>query len=165
MKVSRQLVTALGVIGTGTVVGLIAAPGHRALVVSSAVMAALGCVLLEVGRAAHALSSEGSQWARVRAEPNLVETRPADLEHLERVLGWGQYSSGDFNYKVRPLLRRLTGQRLLERSIDIDARPEAARSVVSIELWDLVVAKQAVETPGVIRTDDIVRMVDEIEAL
>jgi hypothetical protein len=165
MKASRQLVSALAAIATGTIVGLIAAPGHRALVLSCAVMAALGCILLEMGRAVHGLSAAASQWARVRRTPDIAEKRPADLEQLERVLGWGQYAPGDFNYEVRPLLRRLVSQRLRQRAIDIDLTPDAARSIVSEELWDLVVAKQPVETQSVIRTPDIARMVDEIEEL
>lgn len=152
------------VLGTG--VGMIAAPGHRSLVLSIGVMSVLACVLVEMGRAAHALSSRGHAWARVRETPALREKRPSDLEHLERVLGWGQYSPGDFNYEVRPLLRRLVAHRLVQaHGIDLDTRPGAARDIVSTELWDSVVAKQPAEAARVIRTDDVVRMVDEIEEI
>jgi hypothetical protein len=167
MRRSRQFVIAMSLIVAGTITGLIAAPGRRPLVVSIGVMAALALMLVEMGRAARSLAGkEGSAWARVRATPALAENRPSDLEQLERVLGWGRYSLGDFNFEARPLLRRLVAQRLLvAHGVDIDARPEAARPIVSSELFDLLVAKQPVEVPRVIRTDDIVRMVDEIEGI
>lgn len=164
MRPSRRVVTALAAIAAGTVMGLLWAPGHRTLVVSAAVMAALAALLLEMGRTALALSSEGPQWARVLRKPVAPERRPADLEQMERVLGWGRYAPGDFNYEVRPLLRRLVAHRLIERhGVDLDERPEAARAIVSSELWELVVSKQSSEDGRVIRTVDITRMVDEIE--
>ena len=164
MRPSRRLVTALATVALVTVMGLLWAPGHRTLVVSAAAMVGLAALLLEMGRTALALSSEGPGWARVLRKPAARERRPSDLEQLERVLGWGQYAPGDFNYEVRPLLRRLVAQRVLERhGVDLDARPDAARAIVSAELWDLVVSKQSSEEGRVIRTVDITRMVDEIE--
>jgi hypothetical protein len=92
--------------------------------------------------------------------------RPADLERIERRLGWGRYSTGDFNYRVRPMLRRLVAHRLREgHSIDLDDAGDRARALVSTELWDHVIAKQSPDSDGVIRTADIERMVEEIEAL
>ena len=166
MKVPRQLAAALALTGIAAIVGFVSVPGHRPLIVAAAVMVALACVLLEMGRVAARLSDETQAWARVRATPALLERRPSDLEQLERVLGWGKYSPGDFNYEVRPLLRRLVAHRLSQaRGIDVDARPDAARTVMSAELWDLVVAKEPVEAERVIRTVDIARMVEEIEEI
>lgn len=166
MRSRARLVKALAVIVVVGVMGLLWAPGHRPLVVASAVMTALACVLLQMGQVAQSLAGEGRAWERVRTIPVPTERRPSDLLQLERVLGWGEYAPGDFNYEVRPLLRRLVAHRIAEsHGVDIEARPEAAKAFVSAELWQLVVAKQPVETGRVIRTGDIARFVDEIEAL
>lgn len=166
MRVSRRLVTALVAILAGAVAGAVWAPGHRQLVVSAAVMTALAALLVEMGRTAQALSAEGRAWSHVRHEGVLSERRPSDLEQLERVLGWGRYSPGDFNYEVRPLLLRLVTHRLVEsHGVDADARPDAARALLSDDLWELVVAKLPPETGRVVQTEDIVHLVDEIEAI
>jgi hypothetical protein len=164
VKPPARLLKVLALIALGTVMAFAWAPGHRPLVIAAGVMAALACALLQMGQVAQSLAGEGRAWDRVRTTPVASERRPSDLEQLERVLGWGQYSPGDFNYEVRPLLRRLVAHRLNESlGVDIETRPEAARPIVSNELWELIVAKQPVEAGRVIRTEDIARFVDEIE--
>jgi hypothetical protein len=156
---------------TGAVAGAALAtlifPGHRTLTLAAGVMAVLAILLVEMGRVAYRLTNErSSPWARVRHVLELVERRPEDLERIERRLGWGRYAQGDFNYRVRPLLRRLVAHRLRERHrIDVEAEPDGARPLVSDELWDLVIVKEPPESERVIRTDDIARMVDEIEEM
>jgi hypothetical protein len=108
--------------------------------------------------------ARGSAWERVRHVAHPVVERPADLERIERRFGWGQYSIGDFNYRVRPTLRRLAEHRLRE-SRGLAVEDEGARGAVTPEVWDYVIAKQPPETERVIRTADIERMVDEIEGL
>lgn len=152
---------------TGAAIATIVFPGHRTLTVAAGVMAVLALVLVEMGGLAYRLSSASSSaWERVRHVPEPVVQRPDDLERIERRLGWGRYAQGDFNYRVRPLLRRLVSHKLRERHrVDLVEQPEAARAHVSAELWGLVIAKEPPESDRVIRTDDIVRMVDEIEGI
>jgi hypothetical protein len=130
-------------------------------------MALLALLLFQMGATAYRLAAtHGSAWQRVRDVPARPVERPADLARIERALGWGQYSVADFNYRVRPMLRRLVAQRLREsRAVDLDADAAPARALVSDELWAYVIYKRPPESEGVIRTADIARMVDEIEGL
>ena len=130
-------------------------------------MALLAVLLFEMVAVAYRdAAMRASSWERVRHVAVHKSERPPDLERIERGLGWERYSAGDFNYRVRPMLRRLVTARLRERhGIDIERDTAATRVVVSNELWDHVVAKQPPESEGVITTADIARMVDEIEAL
>jgi hypothetical protein len=143
------------------------APGHRSVTIGAGVMALLAVLLAEMMRIAYRLAGPpDSAWERVRHVPSTKVERPADLERIERRLGWGQYSTGDFNYRVRPMLRRLAAHRLREsHRIDLDGHAEAARAVVTAELWDHVIAKQTSDGDRVLRTADVARMVDEIEGL
>ena len=142
-------------------------PGHRSVTLGAGVMALLAVVLAEIGGVAYRLAGErDSAWDRVRDVPEPKTERPPDLERLERRFGWGQYGAGDFNYRVRPTLRRLAAQRLREsHSIDVEVDSGAARELVTPELWDHVIAKQPPDSERVVRTADIARMVDEIERL
>ena len=155
-----------GAIVVGTATALVIAPGHRSVSLGAGVMALLAVLLFEMGSAAHRLARAGdSLWERVRHVPRPKVERPADLERLERRFGWGQYSTGDFNYRVRPVLRRLTEHRLREsHGLALDDAA-AARNALTPELWERVVSKQPPDDEVVIRTADIARMVDEIERL
>ena len=154
-----------GAIVIGTATALVIAPGHRSVSLAAGVMALLALLLIEMGSIAHRLArASDSLWERVRHVPEPKIEQPADLERMERRLGWGQYSTGDFNYRVRPALRRLTEHRLRE-SHGIALDDDAARNVLTPELWDHVVSKQPPDDELVIRTADIARMVDEIERL
>lgn len=167
MTAARRMTTLGTTVAAGILVGTVAAPGHRPLVVAAGVVVFLAGSLLEIWRALAArVPRDGGAWERVRATPPAYERRPSDLEQLERVLGWGRYAPGDFNYQVRPILRRLVAHRLLEQhGVDVDRGPDAARAHVSPELWDLVVAKQAPDGSRVLTTDDVERLVDDIEAI
>ena len=142
-------------------------PGHRRVTVAAGVMAVLGLVLVRLGGAAYRLAAaRDPEWERVRhvATPKLE--RPADLERIELRLGWRRYSTGDFNYRVRPMLQRLAVHRLREsHAVDAEKSPDDARAFVSPELWDYVITKQPPGNERVIGTADIARMVDEIEGI
>ena len=167
MSHRRRLVTWLAGIVITTSVALVVAPGHRGTALGAGAMALLALLLFEMTGIAYRLAGESrSAWERVRHIPQRKIERPADLERIERRLGWGQYSTGDFNYRVRPMLRRLAAQRLKEtHGVDVERDAVPARAVVTAELWDHVIAKQPPESERVIRTADIARMVDEIEGL
>lgn len=162
-----RLVQWLALVVVASAIATIVAPGHRSVTIGGGVMAVLALLLGEMVRVAYRLSApDDSAWERVRRVPVTKVERPADLERIERRLGWGQYSTGDFNYRVRPLLRRLAAQRLREShriDVDTDARP--ARAVVTSDLWDHVIAKEPRENDTVITTADIASMVEEIEEL
>jgi hypothetical protein len=148
-----------------TTTALVVAPGHRSVSLGAGVMALLAVLLVEMRSVAYRLSrSSGTAWEQVRRTSEPKPERPADLEGIERRFGWGEYSVGDFNYRVRPTLRRLAEHRLRE-SHRVAVEDEEARRYVTPELWDYVIAKQPPEDPRVMRTADIARMVDEIEGL
>jgi hypothetical protein len=155
------------VIVLGTTITTVVLPGHRTVTLGAGVMAMLAVVLVEMSGAAYRLAaSSPSAWERVRHVHENVTQRPADLERIERRLGWGRYSTGDFNYRVRPMLRRLAAHRLREtHRVDIEERPNEARPHVGDELWELVIAKQPPDSERVIGTAEIARMVDEIERI
>ena len=156
-----------GGITAATAVAATVLPGHRSVAVSVGVMALLGLFLVEIGRATSRLASpRDPSWERVRNVAAPATQRPDDLARIERRFGWGRYSMGDFNYRVRPILRRLVARRLENRQrIDLDERPNDARGFVSNEVWDLVVDKQPPEREVVLTTSDIERLVSQIEEI
>jgi hypothetical protein len=155
------------IVAVATAAVAIVVPGQRAVIVGAGVMATLALVLVEMSGIAYRMTTRrSSAWDRVRAVHTPAPQRPADLERIERRLGWGRYSAGDFNYRVRPMLRRLAEHRLRDRHrVEIDPRPEEARAHVGDELWQLVIAKEPPESERVIGTAEIARMVDEIERI
>lgn len=165
---SHRLKLTLGLAGivVATATAGIVLPGHRRVILAAGVMVLLGVLLIEMAGLAYRLAEESSAWARVRHVATPSIERPADLERIERRLGWGQYSVGDFNYRVRPMLRRLAAARLRNsHGIVLDQDLERAHTVTSSELWDHVIAKQPPSSERVITTADIARLVDEIEGL
>lgn len=166
---SHQLKLGLwvGGIAVATTAAAVLLPGHREASVGAGVMTLLAVLLVETGRLAYRVSrASGSSWERVRRVPSAKIERPEDLERIERRLGWGQYSSGDFNYRVRPMLRRLAAARLRDaHGISLEEDGEKARSVASADLWDYVIAKQPPGAERVITTADIARLVDDLEEL
>jgi hypothetical protein len=148
------------------VIVTVVVPGQRALTLVAGTMVLLAIALVALSMLAHHLARPSPAWERVRAVHHEKTERPADLERIERRLGWGRYSAGDFNYRVRPTLRRLAAHRLREHHhVDSDDRPDAATELVSAELWSLVIAKEPPDSEHVLGTGDIARLVDEIERI
>ena len=166
---SHRVKLALWVAGiaVATVASSVILPGHRETSVAAGAMTLLAVLLIEVAVLAYGLAGKSeSAWARVRHVAVVDSERPADLERIERRLGWGQYSTGDFNYRVRPLLRRLAAARLRDgHGVELEDDEARVRSLVSTELWDHVIAKQPPDSGRVMTTADIGRIVDEIEGL
>ena len=77
--------------------------------------------------------------------------RPTDLVELENALGWGAYGPREFTNRVRPVLRELATYKL-----------GAGRTVPPTLLG---VMDDDAAVPQRVTTQDIARMVDEIEAL
>lgn len=153
--------------GVVAAVAAVAAPGRRGVVVSAAIVAILAEAMLELTRVARPASGPAApEWDRIRRVASVGPKRPSDLERLERALGWGRYSTADFNHQVRPVLRGLLAARLREHlSVDLDTEPELARPYVSPDLWETIVVKREPTEGPVLQTSDVERLVTEIEAL
>jgi hypothetical protein len=166
MSIKRFLSWTIAVAVIAVILG-IALPGHRGLVFSAGVVALLAGGLAELAQSARSASeSEEVDWTEIRTPERPREERPSDLEHLERTLGWGRYSSADFRHQVRPVLRGLVTLRLREgHGVDLDASPDDARRLLSPNLWDAVVAPADPTSEHIVRTVDVARLVDEIEVL
>lgn len=71
------------------------------------------------------------RWPRVK--------RPERLEQLERHVALASESAFDLHFRLRPTVATIASERLWSRhGIDLEARPDRARSLLSPELWDLV---------------------------
>lgn len=65
--------------------------------------------------------------------------RPDELVRLESQVALAAETAFDLHYRLRPILREIAAHRLsLLRGIDLDANPEAARSLVGRSAWELV---------------------------
>jgi hypothetical protein len=62
--------------------------------------------------------------------------RPAELARLEREVYLSVGTSFYLHHRLRPLLREVAGHRLLIRhGVDLDARPEAAETILGAAAW------------------------------
>jgi hypothetical protein len=155
------ILTASVVIVVGTVIALML-PGWAGVATGVTSLWVFAAGLLLFGRLMRATGGRGNWFERVLRPAASKGYRPADLEHLERVLGWGAYSGPDFDHQVRPLLSGLIRHRLLDRhGIDLDADTSRAAAVAGDELVALVNDR----TTKVMRTADIQRLVEKIETL
>jgi hypothetical protein len=93
--------------------------------------------------------------------------RPPDLVRLERTLSWRVYSRRDFDHRVRPVLKRLVDYKLRSgHGIALERQPELAREKLPGGLRTLIDEPRAGEFEGgVVDTDTVARLVDEIERL
>jgi len=65
--------------------------------------------------------------------------RPPDLERTERLLTMGTTTSFDFHFRLRPILREITEQRLADcRGLRLDAGGPEVEEALGEELWGLV---------------------------
>ena len=64
---------------------------------------------------------------------------PPSLARLEQVAALGVASSFDLQYRFVPLLRSIaTGLLASRRGVDLEGRPETARTILGEETWELV---------------------------
>jgi hypothetical protein len=94
--------------------------------------------------------------------------RPPDLERLERLLGWRNYSGRDFDQRLRPLLQRLITYKLRARhGVDAARDPAAARALLPENLEWVLDEPKAYDSRGdaVFSTAAISSMIDAIERL
>jgi hypothetical protein len=68
-------------------------------------------------------------------EPQL----PGDLDRVGRLVVLGGANEFDLHYRLRPLLRQISAERLLDHyGVDLDRDPERARSLLGDKLWEVV---------------------------
>ncbi len=118
-----------------------ARPGDRALVLDVYLLFAGGLALLLLVRAVRAAIPSGSRSDLERAlrAGSASARRPEALTTLEREVLLSTKTAFYLHYRVRPALREIAAHLLsTRRGIDLDAEPEAARTVLGPEAWDLV---------------------------
>jgi hypothetical protein len=151
-------------------------PGWRDRAIAFAVVTVFVFAVVTLLRAAaRTLPPEASVFDEVAAPRKRPAGRPEDLKRLERLLGWKSYSKPEFDHRIGPLLRELTGYRLrASGTADLERDPQAARRHMSQDLWDIVTGPAARRDFGAPRTapegehmstEDMARLLGEIESL
>jgi hypothetical protein len=126
-------------------------PNARATIIQVSVMTLLAIAMSEL--AARALPRPGhKRWLLDGTLRENVEEahRPNDLVELEHALGWRSYEPREFTNRVRPVLRELTIYRAGTKAV-----PPALQPLLDDDA----------PVPQRVTTQDITRLVDEIEAL
>ena len=100
-----------------------------------------------------------------RGEQTVNPQPYADLYFLEYRLSWGSVERARFEQRVRPLLVRVTDERLRQRhGVDYNHEPEKARSIVGENLWQLMTREPSTEgTPPTHR--EVTALVSAIEQI
>jgi hypothetical protein len=162
----KFLLTAGLVVVVGTILSIVL-PGWAGIAVGATALWVFAAGLLLFGRLVRSTTGRVSWVERLLRMPSRSEYRPADLEQLERTLGWKAYSGPDFDYRVRPLLGTLIRHRLRDRhGIDVDADHHRAIEVAGSDLVELTVSQHVGRpTDRTMRTPDIQRLVERIAAL
>jgi hypothetical protein len=96
---------------------------------------------------------------------------PASIDQLtriDRLVVLGCSSAFDLHYRLRPLLRELTAERLhASHGVDLDRQPDRARPLLGDELWSVVRADRQLDHrygPG-LPTPELADIVERLEAL
>lgn len=65
--------------------------------------------------------------------------RPEALDEVVRLVGLASASAGQFDFRLRPILRELAAHRLrLGHGVDLGTQPSAARALLGDELFNIV---------------------------
>ncbi len=124
--------------------------------------------LLELNAHGRALLGGSSRFDQVLTVHGREPLIPEDLKRMERGLGWMSYEASYFDFRVRPILRELINHRARQRlDIDLSKNYERALGRIDDELLNLYGNKKAEALYGTrnITTQDLVRMVERIEAI
>jgi hypothetical protein len=116
-------------------------PGRRELLVRVYLLLvaayALALLVAQLRRASPVARSSAFERA-LRTRPRRRQRLP-DLERIERELALARQTAADLHYRLRPTVRRIAIQLLAaRRGLDLDGNPDAARSALGDELWELV---------------------------
>lgn len=115
-----------------------------AFIIGIAVLIAVGGVLFNY------MAREAEVFVAVQRPEQLGrEQRPyTDLYFLEYRLSWGSVERARYEQRVRPLLVRVTEERLRQRhGIDANDEPEKARAIVGEQLWQLMTGPERLDAP------------------
>ena len=78
-------------------------------------------------------------WRTERDGRRSDAARPPQLEHIERLVTFGQSSALDADRRLLPVLREIAGQRLAGRhGVDLHAEPESAARLLGAAGWELL---------------------------
>ena len=120
---------------------IFAAPGRKELeldvyVLVLGALAVLGAVLAT--RQAFPLDRGSTLAAALEHDPR-EPLRPRELERLEREVTLGTSTAFDLHYRLRPILREVAEQRLLDRrGLRLERGGREVEDALGEELWELV---------------------------
>jgi hypothetical protein len=168
--VRRLLAGWLVFTGFATVTLLIAhyvAPGRFELELDVYILAVGGLALLEVvvlTREAYPRERTSALASALEREP-AEESRPPEIERLERELTLATATAFDLHARLRPTLREIAAMRLATRGIRLD---DEGDKLLDEELWELVRPDRRPPTnrhaPG-IPPEELRQVVERLEAL
>lgn len=156
---------ALVVLVGGTIAAVV--PGWAGVAIGTSALWVFAAGLLLFARLMRQAPGRGHWFDRMLRTSPSRPGRPADLEHLERVLGWRAYSGPDFDHQVRPVLGALVRHRLRDRhGIDVTTDRVRATDVAGADLVALTISHRMEHpTTTTMRTPDIQLLVERIAAL
>lgn len=142
---ARQLAlgpAVLAGLATAALLGALALfPGERWLAIRIYLLAIAALALIALVRiagAAYPAAGDAAFDLALRARPGNAD-RLEDLDRLTRLVTFASWSAVDWRYRLGPILREIAAHRLAtRRGIDLDTQPEAARTVLGPEAWELV---------------------------
>ena len=153
------------------VVSLLLRPGDRGLA-ADAYFLFLGAVTLALLVRATAHSHPPARRSAIEqaleGEQAPRPERLAELERLEREVVLSRQSAFDAYFRLRPVLREISRQRLARRGVDLDAAGPAAERLLGPEAWAIVrpdlPRPRDHFAPGV-RLEEMRRAIESLEAL
>ena len=142
-------------------------PSRRALILTLWILAFAAYGLLELNGWSKRMVQRDSRFDRILDSVPGERFAPEDLKRLERGFGWMSYEPSYFDFRVRPVLRELIVHRAKRRGIDLEADYEAGIGAINDELMNLVGKRKAEALYGThnLTTQDLIRLIDEIEAI
>jgi hypothetical protein len=167
---------ALGILSTVGLIAVLPAFGaDRSLAVDAWLLAIGGLAVWSCWRVlASALPvARASAFDEARHRAPEPATRLPDVLMIESILLDAEWTGGNVELGLRPLLRRVASALLFERHmIDLETEPEAAERLLGPELWALVgpgiyaVPERTRGWPGHgIPRETIERIIDRLEAV
>jgi len=141
MRMAIRVAQLPALLTVALVVLLLVLPGSTELVlhVYALVLAAIALMhLISAIRRAHPVTKVSPFDAALRRRERRDERLP-ELARVEREVSLGMATAFDLHYRLRPPLRRIAGELLAaRRGIDLEGSPEAARTALGDETWEIV---------------------------
>jgi hypothetical protein len=124
-----------------------------------------GALAAATGRARGLRATAPSPFNSLLRDSDHAAPRPSDLERIERLVSWQSYSQHDFDHRLRPMIVQLIRHRLhISRGVELDDPRLFER--LSPELSALIAPQRSEDDRlGSVTTEDLIRALDEIEAL